>query len=56
MQELVVSIDSGNNAVKGAAVTTTFVARNSSIQSISNADSLVDGTSDTPICTAGVRP
>jgi prepilin-type N-terminal cleavage/methylation domain-containing protein len=54
-QDLKVSIDSGNSSVQGAAITTTFVARNSSIQSASNADDNGDGVSDHPICTAGTR-
>ena len=56
MQELTLTLDSGNAAVKGAAVSTTFVARNSSISSPSNTDNTTPGTSDTPICPGGTRP
>lgn len=56
MQQLTLSLDTGNSSVKGAAITTTFVARNSSIQSPSNTDDLVDGKSDSAICPAGSRP
>jgi type II secretory pathway pseudopilin PulG len=56
MQQLVLTLDTGNAAVKGAAISSTFVARNSSIQSSSNTDDLVLGTSDSPICPAGSRP
>jgi prepilin-type N-terminal cleavage/methylation domain-containing protein len=55
-QQLVLTLDTGNTSVHGAAISSTFVARNSSIQSPSNSDDLVAGTSDTPICPAGVRP
>ena len=57
-QQLLIRINAGSlSPDAGAAITTTFVARNSSIQSPSNAD--VDGNkvSDTPVCmTAGTRP
>lgn len=58
MQQLVLSISSGTNtAVTGAAISTTFVARNSSILSPSNSNAVVPGTSDTPVCTyPGSRP
>jgi Tfp pilus assembly protein PilW len=55
-QQLVLTLDTGNSAIAGAAISTTYVARNSSIQSASNADVKVAGVSDTPICTAGDRP
>ena len=56
MQELVLTIDAGNTVVKGAAIQSTFVARNTTIQSPSNTDDLVNGTSDTPICPGATRP
>jgi prepilin-type N-terminal cleavage/methylation domain-containing protein len=57
MQQLVLSIDGGNAPVKGAAITTTFVARNSSIKSPSNTQAVTPGVSDTPVCTfSGYRP
>lgn len=59
-QQLVLTLNAGNpNGVDkaGSAVTTRFVARNSSLSSPSNSDSLVDGTSNTPVCTVpGDRP
>jgi prepilin-type N-terminal cleavage/methylation domain-containing protein len=57
-EQLVLSLDTGNTAVKGAAVSSNFVARNTSIQSPSNTDDVSPGTSDIPICqaTGGVRP
>jgi len=58
MQQLVLSVSSGTDVVDpGAAISTTFVARNSSILSSSNSDAVVAGTSDTPVCTfSGSRP
>jgi prepilin-type N-terminal cleavage/methylation domain-containing protein len=56
MQELTLRLDTGNGAVAGAAVSSTFVARNSGLISPSNADVHVVGVSDTPICPAGTRP
>jgi type II secretory pathway pseudopilin PulG len=56
MQELVLTLDTGNTVVKGAAITTTFVARNSSIQSPSNTNDVVPGKSDNPICPGATRP
>jgi prepilin-type N-terminal cleavage/methylation domain-containing protein len=55
-EQLVLTLDTGNTSVKGAAIISNFVARNSSIQSTSNTDDVVPGTSDVPICPAGVRP
>jgi len=52
MQQLSLSIDGGVSPIKGAAIATTFVARNSSVASPSNAQSVVAGTSDTPVCIA----
>jgi hypothetical protein len=59
MQQLVVALHSGNaNRDEGAQFTTSFVARNSSIQSPSNADSDANAVSDTPVCAraGGNRP
>jgi prepilin-type N-terminal cleavage/methylation domain-containing protein len=56
MQQLVLTLDAGNTVVKGAAISSTFVARNSSIQSPSNTDNLVAGQSDNPICPGATRP
>jgi prepilin-type N-terminal cleavage/methylation domain-containing protein len=55
MQQLVLTLDTGNVAIKGAAITTTFVARNSSNSSPSNSDNISPGVSDSPICTNGTR-
>jgi prepilin-type N-terminal cleavage/methylation domain-containing protein len=54
-QELTLTLDVGNTAVKGAAISTTYVARNSSTLSPSNTDDTVVGVSDHPICTGGTR-
>jgi len=56
MQELTLKLDTGNAAVAGAAISSTFVARNSGLISPSNADVHVAGKSDTPICPAVTRP
>ncbi|TFC35936.1 hypothetical protein E3O55_00405 [Cryobacterium sp. MDB1-18-2] len=57
MQQLVVTLHVGNATLNaGAAMTTSFVARNSSILSPSNADVNLNLVSDTPVCVAGVRP
>jgi len=58
MQQLVLSVSSGTDLITpGAAISSTFVARNSSIQSPSNPNVIVAGTSDTPVCLAsGSRP
>ena len=56
MQQLVLTIDAGNTVVKGAAIQSTFVARNTTIASPSNSDDLVDGKSDNPICPGATRP
>lgn len=57
-QKLVVSIRSGVEHLEaGSTMTTTFVARNSSIQSPSNVDADNNKVSDTPVCLAtGDRP
>ncbi|MEO8093952.1 MAG: type II secretion system protein [Pseudolysinimonas sp.] len=58
MQQLVLSVSSGTDLINpGAAISSTFVARNSSILSASNSNSVVAGVSDTPVCTfSGSRP
>jgi hypothetical protein len=57
MQQLVVKLHSGNGDLDvGAAVSTSFTARNSSSSSPSNADANNDGVSDVRICLAGDRP
>jgi prepilin-type N-terminal cleavage/methylation domain-containing protein len=55
-EQLVLTLDTGNTSVKGAAITSNFVARNSSIQSQSNTDDTAAGTSDSPICPGSSRP
>jgi hypothetical protein len=55
-QLLTLTLDSGNIAVKGTAIQSVFIARNSSVQSPSNADVHVPGVSDTPICPGATRP
>lgn len=50
-QQLILSIDAGNGTLKsGAAITSNFIARNSSVTSTSNTDANNDGVSDTPVC------
>ena len=60
MQQLVLTIDGGNSPIAGAAISTTFVARNSSIKSPSNASVNTANVSDTPVCLSdlgtGARP
>lgn len=55
-QLLTLTLDAGNTAVKGTAIKSVFIARNSSVQSPSNADVHVPGVSDTPICPGATRP
>ncbi len=55
-QLLTLTLDSGNTGVKGTAIQSVFIARNSSVQSPSNADVHVPGVSDTPICPGATRP
>lgn len=57
-QQLVLSLKVGNpNANAVSEMSSTFVARNSSLQSDSNTDANGDGTSDTPVCSrSGMRP
>jgi prepilin-type N-terminal cleavage/methylation domain-containing protein len=57
MQEFKLTVETGNTNVKGATITTTFVARNSGVlTSPSNSDATTPGVSDTPICTGATRP
>jgi len=59
MQQLTVTLHSGNASLNaGAAMSTTFVARNSSVKSPSNVDADNNKASDTPVCAtdAGYRP
>lgn len=57
MQQLVVTIHAGSASLDaGAAMSTSFVARNSSISSPSNLDLDNNKESDTPVCPAGNRP
>jgi hypothetical protein len=49
-QQLVLTVDGGLAPVKGAAVSTAFVARNSLISTISNSQTVTAGVSDTPVC------
>lgn len=57
-QELVFTVSTGTALVTpGAAISTTLVARNSSILSPSNSSTVVANVSDTPVCLAsGTRP
>jgi prepilin-type N-terminal cleavage/methylation domain-containing protein len=55
-EQLKLTLDAGNTNIKGAAITSTFVARNSSTSSPSNHDDVVTGKSDIPICTGATRP
>lgn len=58
MQQLVLTVSSGTALVTpGAAISSTFVARNSSTSSPSNSSTVVAGASDTPVClSTGNRP
>jgi type II secretory pathway pseudopilin PulG len=58
MQQLVLTVNAGNpDTGANTALSTTFVARNSSITSPSNSDSNSDGASDSPVClSTGTRP
>jgi prepilin-type N-terminal cleavage/methylation domain-containing protein len=57
-QQLVLTIDAGDEALQGgASIETVFVARNSSLGSPSNVDVDGDKVSDDPVCDpAGYRP
>jgi prepilin-type N-terminal cleavage/methylation domain-containing protein len=59
-QQLVLTVDGGLAPVKGAAVSTTFVARNSLIGTTSNSQTQHAGVSDNPVCwsslSGGARP
>lgn len=50
-QSLTVTLDVGYGTQAGSQMSSTFVARNSSSESLSNTDSEPDGDSDTPVCT-----
>jgi type II secretory pathway pseudopilin PulG len=57
-QQLDVSINAGSSAfTQDASISTQFLARNSSILSPSNAQTVTAGVSDTPVCApSGYRP
>jgi prepilin-type N-terminal cleavage/methylation domain-containing protein len=55
-QTLTLSLDGGTSAVKGTTIQSVFIARNSSVQSPSNAQTHTAGVSDTPICAGATRP
>ena len=57
-QRLTLTLDVGSEQLAaGGAITSTYVAGNSSLQSPSNADADGDGNSDSPVCLAtGSRP
>lgn len=57
-QQMLLTLDAGNDATgAGASITSGFVARNSSVASISNKDVNGDGQSDTLVCArTGLRP
>lgn len=56
MQQLTLSVDAGNAAMRGSAIITNFVARNSGIGSDSNANVLSAGVSGVRVCATGDRP
>jgi type II secretory pathway pseudopilin PulG len=56
-QQLTVTLDIGPAARAGAQVSTTYVARNTSVNTQSNLDANADLVSDSPVCRSGVgRP
>lgn len=55
-QSLTLSLDGGTASVKGTTIQSVFIARNSSVQSPSNAQTHTAGVSDTPICPQATRP
>ena len=56
-QELTVTLDIGPAARAGVLVSTTYVARNTSVNTTSNTDANGDLASDSPVCRTGVgRP
>jgi hypothetical protein len=56
-QELTVTLDIGPGSRAGAQVSTTYVARNTSVSSQSNLDANADQVSDNPVCQLAVpRP
>jgi prepilin-type N-terminal cleavage/methylation domain-containing protein len=55
MQQLTLTLDAGNANQRGAAISSNFVARNSSIASASNDNVIYAGASGARVCTAGAR-
>ena len=55
-QTLTLTLDGGTTAVKGTSISSVFIARNSSVESPSNAQTHTAGVSDTPICPGAQRP
>ena len=55
MQQLTLTLDAGNATQRGAAIASNFVARNSSIASVSNDNVIYAGASGARVCTAGAR-
>jgi type II secretory pathway pseudopilin PulG len=56
-QQLTVTLDIGSATQAGAQVSTTYLARNTSVNTQSNVDANVDHVSDSPVCLSGVgRP
>lgn len=57
-QQLLLTISSGTASfTSGAAISSNFIARNTSILSQSNSNAVTAGVSDTPVCTSsGSRP
>lgn len=56
-QSLAIRLDAGSERLSDVAMTSVYVARNSSLGSASNVDSNGDGVSDVPTCSpSGVRP
>lgn len=57
-QQMVLTLEAGNEGTgAGASMTTSFVARNSSVASVSNSDANGDGQSDHLVCDrTGLRP
>lgn len=56
MQQLTLTLYVGDATQRGAAISTNFVARNSSIASDSNSNVINHGTSGARVCTTGNRP
>ncbi len=55
MQQLTLTLDAGNASQRGAAIASNFVARNSSIASVSNDNVIYAGASGARVCSAGAR-